>query len=61
MTNQSALQLIERGDSFRDSGALDDAILAYQHASEVDPALAMGPYKLGTVYKIGRASCRERV
>ncbi|MBK8762931.1 MAG: FkbM family methyltransferase [Sulfuritalea sp.] len=56
MTNQSALQLIERGDSFRDSGALDDAILAYQHASEVDPALAMGPYKLGTVYmRLGRA------
>ena len=50
MTNQSALQEIERGDVLRDSGALDDAVLAYQQAIATYPGLAIGPYKLGTAY-----------
>lgn len=50
MTKQSAMQEIEHGDALRDSGALDDAILAYQQTIAAYPGLAMGPYKLGTAY-----------
>ena len=35
----------------RDSGSLDEALAVYQQVVSTEPSLAMGPYKLGTVYQ----------
>ena len=50
MMNQQAIELYNKGSFYLEHSMLEDAILAYKKALEIDPDFAEAHYNLGRVY-----------